>query len=133
MKNIVNTASEARGFKNLVTAIKAAGLVEALSGKGPFTVFAPNDAAFEKLPRNTLSDILKDKKKLTSILKYHVVPGKLGSKDVMKLDSAKTLHGGKIYIDTSKGVKVNNSNIIKADIGASNGLIHVIDRVMLPD
>ena len=132
MKTIVDTAIEAGTFKTLVEAVKAAGLVETLSGKGPFTVFAPNDAAFAKLPKGTVEGLLKDKKKLTAVLTYHVVPGKVMAKDVMKLKKAKTVQGQEVKIDTSKGVKVDNANVIKTDIECSNGVIHVIDSVILP-
>ena len=132
VKNIVETAVEAGSFKTLVTAVKAAGLVETLSGPGPFTVFAPNDAAFAKLPSGTVEGLLKDKKKLTSVLTYHVVPRKLMASDVMKMRSAKTVQGQEISIKTMSGVKVDNANVIKADIECSNGVIHVIDSVILP-
>lgn len=132
MKNIVETAIEAGQFNTLVTAVKAAGLVETLSGKGPFTVFAPNDAAFAKVPKSTLDALLKDKAKLTSVLTYHVVPGKVMAKDVMKMKSAKTLQGGSLTIDTSDGVKVNGAKVIQADIECTNGVCHVIDSVLMP-
>lgn len=132
MKNIVETAIEAGQFNTLVAAVKAAGLVETLSGPGPFTVFAPNDAAFAKIPKATLDGLLKDKAKLTSILTYHVVSGKLMAKDVMKMKSAKTLQGGSLTIDTSDGVKVNGAKVIKPDIEVSNGVCHVIDSVLMP-
>jgi len=132
VKNIVETAVEAGSFKTLVTAVKAAGLVETLSGPGPFTVFAPNDVAFAKLPSGTVERLLKDKKKLTSVLTYHVVPRKLMASDVMKMRSAKTVQGQEISIKTMSGVKVDNANVIKADIECSNGVIHVIDSVILP-
>jgi uncharacterized surface protein with fasciclin (FAS1) repeats len=133
MKNIVETAISAKGFKTLVTAVKAADLVEALSAKGPYTVFAPTDKAFEKIPKKTLEAILKDKKKLTDILTYHVVSGKVMSSDVVKLKSAKTLQGGKLEIDAKHGVKINNASVIQADIDTSNGVIHVIDTVLIPE
>lgn len=132
VKNIVETAVEAGSFKTLVTAVKAAGLVETLSGTGPFTVFAPNDAAFARLPSGTVEGLLKDKKKLTSVLSYHVVPRKLMASDVMKMRSAKTVQGQEISISAMSGVKVDNANVIKADIECSNGVIHVIDSVILP-
>ncbi|MDH4213424.1 MAG: fasciclin domain-containing protein [Candidatus Thorarchaeota archaeon] len=132
MKNIVETAIAAGSFKTLVAAVQAAGLVETLKGKGPFTVFAPTDEAFAKLPKGTVESLLKDKAKLTSILTYHVVSGKVMSKDVMNLKKAKTVQGQDIKIDTKSGVKVNNANVVKADIEASNGVIHVIDTVILP-
>jgi len=132
MKNIVETAIDAGSFNTLVAAVKAAGLVETLSGKGPFTVFAPTDEAFAKLPEGTVESLLKDKAKLTSILTYHVVSGKVMSKDVMNLKKAKTVQGQDIKIDTKSGVKVNNANVVKTDIETSNGVIHVIDTVILP-
>lgn len=131
-KDIVDTAISAGSFKTLVTALKAAGLVETLRGKGPFTVFAPTDAAFAKLPAGTLDALLKDKKKLTKILTYHVVAGKVMASDVVKLKSAKTVEGQAVKISTTKGVKVNQANVVKTDILATNGVIHVIDAVILP-
>lgn len=132
MKNIVEKAIEAGQFNTLVAAVKAAGLVETLSGPGPFTVFAPNDAAFAKIPKATLDGVLKDKAKLTAILTYHVVSGKVMAKDVMKMKSVKTLQGGSLTIDTSDGVKVNGAKVIQADIEVSNGVCHVIDSVLMP-
>ena len=137
MKNIVETAIEAGSFKTLVKAVQTAGLVDTLSGKGPLTVFAPTDDAFAKLPAGTVEGLLKDKKKLTSILTYHVVPGKVMSSDVVKLKSAKTVQGQEIKIDAVKwhlhrNVKVNGANVVKTDIECTNGVIHVIDKVILP-
>ena len=132
MKNIVETAIESGQFNTLVAAVKAAGLVETLSGKGPFTVFAPNDAAFAKIPKATLDGLLKDKAKLTAVLTYHVVSGKVMAKDVMKMKSAKTLQGGSLTIDTSDGVKVDGAKVIQADIEVSNGVCHIIDSVLMP-
>ena len=137
MKNIVETAIEAGSFKTLVKAVQAAGLVDTLSSKGPLTVFAPTDDAFAKLPAGTVEGLLKDQKKLTSILTYHVVPGKVMSSDVVKLKSAKTVQGQEIKIDAVKwhlhrNVKVNGANVVKTDIECSNGVIHVIDKVILP-
>jgi len=132
MKNIVETAIEAGSFKTLVAAVEAANLVDTLTSEGPFTVFAPTDEAFAKLPEGTVESLLKDKAKLTSILTYHVVSGKVMSKDVMNLKKAKTVQGQDINIDTRSGVKVNNANVVKADIETSNGVIHVIDTVILP-
>jgi uncharacterized surface protein with fasciclin (FAS1) repeats len=106
--------------------------VETLSGKGPFTVFAPSDAAFAKLPSGTLDRLLKDKKKLTSVLTYHVVPRKVMAADVMKLRRAKTVQGQEISIDTTEGVKISGAKVIKTDIECTNGVIHVIDRVIMP-
>jgi len=137
LKNIVETAIEAGSFKTLVKAVQAAGLVDTLSGKGPFTVFAPTDDAFAKLPAGTVEGLLKNKEKLASILKYHVVPGKVLSTDVVKLKSAKTVQGQEVKIDSAKwhlhrNVKVSGANVIKTDIGCTNGVIHVIDKVILP-
>jgi uncharacterized surface protein with fasciclin (FAS1) repeats len=132
MKNIVETAIDAGSFKTLVAAVEAADLVDTLTSKGPFTVFAPTDEAFAKLPKGTVESLLKDKAKLTSILTYHVVSGKVMSKDVMNLKKAKTVQGQDINIDTKSGVKINNANVVTADIETSNGVIHVIDTVILP-
>lgn len=134
-KNVVDTAVAAGDFNTLVTAIKAADLVETLKGKGPFTVFAPTDEAFAKLPDGTVEDLLKpqNKQKLSSILTYHVVPGKVMASDVVKLSRAKTVNGQSLMIKTNYGVvMVDNAKVIKTDIGCSNGVIHVIDTVLLP-
>ncbi len=134
-KDIVDTAAAADDFQTLVAAVKAAGLVETLKGEGPFTVFAPTDAAFGKLPAGTLDDLLKpeSKDKLTSILTYHVVPGKVLAADVVKLQSAKTAQGGEVTIVVEGGnVKVDGANVTTTDIECSNGVIHVIDAVILP-
>lgn len=131
-RDIVDTAVAAGSFKTLATALQAAGLVDTLKGAGPFTVFAPTDEAFAKLPEGTLNALLKDKAKLTAILTYHVVPGKVMAADVVKLKGAKTLQGSSVMIDASKGVKVDGANVVKADIVCSNGVIHVIDAVILP-
>ena len=131
-KDIVDTAVAAGSFKTLASALTAAGLIDTLKGKGPFTVFAPTDEAFAKLPAGTLEALLKDKAKLTAILTYHVVAGKVMAADVVKLKEAKTVQGQMIKIDTSKGVKVDNANVVKTDIVCSNGVIHVIDSVILP-
>jgi uncharacterized surface protein with fasciclin (FAS1) repeats len=131
-KDIVDTAVAAGSFKTLATALQAAGLVETLKGAGPFTVFAPTDEAFAKIPKADLDALLKDKAKLTAVLTYHVVPGKVMAADVVKLSEAKTVQGSSIKIDTSSGVKVDNANVTKTDIATSNGVIHVIDTVILP-
>ena len=132
-KNIVETAVNTGSFKTLVTAVKAADLVETLSGKGPFTVFAPTDEAFAKLPKGTIEALLKDTGKLSSILTYHVVAGKVMAKDVVNLDSATTVNGKKLSIKVKDGkVMVNNALVIKTDIKCSNGVIHVIDTVVTP-
>ncbi len=134
-KNIVETASAVSDFSTLVAAVQAAGLVETLSGDGPFTVFAPTNDAFGKLPAGTVESLLKpeNRDKLTAILTYHVVPGKVLAKDVVSLTSAKTVNGQQIKIDTAGGVKVDNANVVKTDILCSNGVIHVIDSVILPN
>jgi len=134
-KDVVDTAVAAGDFTTLVTAIKAAGLVETLKGEGPFTVFAPTDHAFAKLPSGTVEDLLKpeNKQKLVSILTYHVVPGKVMAADVVKLSHAKTVNGQSLMIKTSYGdVMVDNAKVIKTNIDCSNGVIHVIDSVVLP-
>ena len=133
--NIVATAVKAGSFATLVTAVKAAGLVATLEGTGPFTVFAPNDAAFAKLPKETLENLLKpeNKAKLTAILTYHVVSGKVMSKSLAgKTTKAKSVQGAELSIDAIKDVMVENSKVVKADIEASNGVIHVIDTVLMP-
>ena len=133
--DIVDTAVKAGSFNTLVAAVKAAGLVETLKGAGPFTVFAPTDEAFAKLPKGTVEDLLKpeNKAKLTSILTYHVVPGKIMSKDIAgKALKAKSVQGAEISVDATKDVMVDKAKVVKADIEASNGVIHVIDAVMLP-
>ncbi|NIR49335.1 fasciclin domain-containing protein [candidate division KSB1 bacterium] len=134
-KDIVDTAQSAGQFKTLVTAVKAAGLVETLQDDGPFTVFAPTDAAFAKLPNETLDALLRpeNRSKLQSILTYHVVPGKLMANDVVKLNSAETVFGQEIAIRTDGStVRVDDATVIKTNIAASNGIIHVIDSVILP-
>jgi len=132
LKNIVETAVDAGSFKTLVKAVEAAGLVQTLSGPGPLTVFAPTDDAFAKLPAGTVEGLLRDKKKLTAVLTYHVVSGKVMAADVVKLRSAKTVQGQAISIDTRDGVKVDGANVVKTDIECTNGVIHVIDSVILP-
>lgn len=132
-KDIVDTAVAAGSFKTLAKALTEAGLIETLKGKGPFTVFAPTDEAFAKLPKETLEAVLKDKKKLTAILTYHVVSGNVMAKDVVKLKSAKTVNGKEVKIDTTDGVKVNTAKVVKTDIECSNGVIHVIDTVLIPE
>lgn len=132
-KDIVDTAISAGNFKTLATALEAAGLVGTLKGPGPFTVFAPTDAAFAKLPPGALEGLLKDKAKLKAVLTYHVVPGRVSAAQVKKLTSAKTVEGQSLKITTSDtGVKVDQANVTQADINASNGVIHVIDSVVLP-
>ena len=131
-KDIVATAVEAGNFTTLVAAVQEAGLVEVLQGEGPYTVFAPTDEAFAKLPEGTIEALLADKEALTAILTYHVVPGRVLAEDVVNLDTAKTVQGQSIVVDASSGVRVDNANVIATDIIASNGVIHVIDTVIIP-
>ena len=134
-KNIVETAVSAGSFNTLVAAVKAAGLVETLSGPGPFTVFAPSDAAFAKLPAGTVEGLLKDKAALTSILTYHVVPGKVMAADVLKMKSGQpaTVNGQKVNIVVRDGkVFVDGAQVVTTDIVTTNGVIHVIDSVIMP-
>jgi uncharacterized surface protein with fasciclin (FAS1) repeats len=134
-KSIVEVAVGSKDFTTLVAAVKAAGLVETLSGKGPFTVFAPTDAAFAKLPKGTVEELVKpeNKSKLVGILTYHVVPGKVMAKDVVKLTEAKTVQGSKAKITVKDGtVLVDKAKVVKTDIPCKNGVIHVIDAVILP-
>jgi uncharacterized surface protein with fasciclin (FAS1) repeats len=130
-KDIVDTAVAAGSFKTLATALGAAGLVDTLKGKGPFTVFAPTDEAFAKIPKADLDALLKDKAKLTAVLTYHVVPGKVMAADV-KAGKVKTVQGSELTIATAGGVKVDNAKVVKTDIVADNGVIHVIDSVIMP-
>ncbi len=131
--DIVDTAVSAGNFTTLVKAVQAAGLVDTLKGPGPFTVFAPTDDAFAKLPAGTLDGLLKDPAKLKKVLLYHVVSGKVMAADVMKMKSAKTVEGGRIRIRVKGGtVMVDNAKVVKTDIACDNGVIHVIDAVMLP-
>jgi len=133
--DIVDTAVGAGSFKTLAAALKAADLIDTLKGKGPFTVFAPTDEAFSKLPAGTVETLLKpeNKQKLIAVLTYHVVAGKVMAADVVKLTEAKTVQGGKVTIEVKDGkVKVDGANVVKTDIVTSNGVIHVIDAVILP-
>lgn len=134
MPDIVETAVSAGQFLTLVKAVQAAGLVETLKSPGPFTVFAPTDEAFRKLPAGTRENLLADKVKLTAILTYHVVPGKVMANDVAQLHGkkVKTVQGQELMIDTSNGVKVGGAAVTKADVKADNGVIHVIDTVLIP-
>jgi uncharacterized surface protein with fasciclin (FAS1) repeats len=134
-RDIVDTAVSAGSFSTLVAAVKAAGLVDTLKGAGPFTVFAPTDAAFAKLPKGTVESLLKPENhdKLVKILTYHVVAGKVLAKDVAALDRATTVEGSDVKIKAGDGkVMINDANVLTTDIGASNGVIHVIDTVLLP-
>ncbi|MBI5706119.1 MAG: fasciclin domain-containing protein [Armatimonadetes bacterium] len=135
--DIVDTAVASKQFPTLVAAVQAAGLVEALKGSGPFTVFAPTEEAFKKLPKGTLESLLKpeNKAKLVAILKYHVVPGKVMAADVLKLKNGTevpTLQGQSVKVKNKHGVQVNNAKVVKTDIECKNGVIHVIDTVILP-
>ncbi len=130
-KDIVDTAVAAGSFKTLATALQAAGLIDTLKGKGPFTVFAPTDEAFAKIPKADLDALLKDKAKLTAVLTYHVVPGKVMAKDV-KAGMVKTVQGSSLTVATMGGVTVDNAKVVKTDIVADNGVIHVIDSVVMP-
>jgi len=131
--NIVETAVKNGNFKTLVAAVTAAGLAETLSGEGPFTVFAPSDEAFAKLPEGTVDSLLKDKEKLAAILTYHVVAGKHMAADVSKQQSLKTVQGQELKIKNGDGVTVDNAKVVSADIVTDNGVIHVIDNVVLPN
>lgn len=131
-KDIVDTAVAAGDFKTLVTAVKTAGLVETLKSSGPFTVFAPTDEAFAKLPKGTIQSLLANPDRLAAILKYHVVPGRVMAADVVKLSSAKTALGQSLSIRTSSGVMVDNAHVVKTDVEATNGVIHVVDTVLIP-
>jgi uncharacterized surface protein with fasciclin (FAS1) repeats len=132
-QNIVQTAQAAGQFKTLATLLKQAGLAKTLSSTGPYTVFAPTDAAFAKVPKATLKALGNDKAQLKAVLLYHVVKGRVGSKQVVKLSSAKTLNGQPVRIKVASGsVFVNNAKVTKADVRASNGVIHVINRVLIP-
>jgi uncharacterized surface protein with fasciclin (FAS1) repeats len=132
MSDIVDTAINAGSFTTLVSAVQAAGLVDTLKGEGPFTVFAPTDDAFAKLPAGTVESLLSDIPKLKKVLTYHVVAGKVMAADVVKLTSAKTVEGSEVKIDASSGVKVNDSTVVTPDVAADNGVIHIIDTVLLP-
>ena len=135
-KDIVDTAVDAGSFNTLAAALEAGGLVETLKGAGPYTVFAPTDEAFAKLPEGTVENLLKpeNKDQLVAVLTYHVVAGKVMAADVVKLDSAKTVQGGSVTVVVSDGaVKVNDANVVKTDIVTSNGVIHVIDTVLMPN
>ena len=133
MKNLVDTAMEEGIFKILIQVVQEAGLVDTLRNDGPFTIFAPTDEAFSKLPSGTIENIFKDKEKLTDVLTCHVVQDKVMEDDVAKIKYAKTVNGKEISINTTKGMKIDNAQIIKSNIECSNGVIHVIDEVLLPN
>ena len=132
--DIVDTALSAGNFSTLAAALRAAGLLEALKSEGPFTVFAPTDDAFAKIPPQALSELLQpeNKEKLTAILTYHVVPGRVTAHDVANLNSATTLQGQTVKISKQDGVKINEAKVIAPDVEATNGMIHVIDSVLMP-
>ncbi len=130
--DIVDTAVAAGNFTTLAKALEAADLIATLKGPGPFTVFAPTDEAFAKLPAGTVEALLADKEKLVAVLTYHVVAGSVDAAAVSGMTEAATVQGGMVKIDASSGVKINDATVIKADIKASNGIIHVIDTVLLP-
>lgn len=132
--DIVDTASEAGSFETLIAAVEAAGLVETLKGEGPFTVFAPTDEAFEALPDGTLDDLLleENRDQLVSILSYHVVPGNVASGDLTEGMTAATVEGSEVTFTLEGGPKVNDANITQPDVAADNGVIHVIDKVIMP-
>lgn len=132
-KDIVETAAAAGTFKSLAAALQAAGLVQTLKGPGPFTVFAPTDEAFAKIPKADLDALLKDKVKLAAVLSYHVFAGNANSADLRGLKDLSTVQGGRIKIEASKtSLKVDAATVVKADVPASNGIIHVIDSVLMP-
>lgn len=131
-KNIVETAREAGSFTTLLAAVDAAGLGDTLAGGGPFTLFAPTDEAFAKLPSGTVESLLADPAKLTDVLTYHVVPGRVTAAEAVQLDAAPTVQGGELPIAVDGGVHVGGASVVSADIEAGNGVIHVIDRVLLP-
>lgn len=132
MKNITETITATQDFSTLLTAIKAAKFSDTLSGNGPFTLFAPSNEAFAKIPADTLQAILQDTIKLTSILTYHVVAGILMAKDVITMKEATTLEGSKITVKVKNDIVINNAKVIKTDMECSNGIIHMIDRVLMP-
>lgn len=131
--NIVDTAKSAGQFNTLVSLLQSSGLDKVLSGPGPYTVFAPTDEAFAKVPQETLASLQADPEKLKNVLTYHVVSGKVPSNKVTGLSSAETVQGSQLKIDTSKGVMIDNAQVVKTDIMASNGVIHVIDTVLIPN
>jgi uncharacterized surface protein with fasciclin (FAS1) repeats len=131
-KDIVDTAVAAGSFKSLVAAVQAAGLVDVLKRPGPYTVLAPTDEAFAKIPKADLDALLKDKAKLTAVLTYHVLTANVSAADLKMMKDFGTAQGGRITIDATKGLKINGANVVKADVPASNGVIHVIDTVLIP-
>jgi uncharacterized surface protein with fasciclin (FAS1) repeats len=132
LKNLIETAINAGKFKTLIIALREAGLYDILSSEGPYTIFAPTDEAFSKLPDKTIDNLLKDKERLTDILTYHVIANRVFSKDVTSLQKANTINGKQVKIKTGNNVKIDNARIIKSDIKCTNGVIHIIDEVLLP-
>jgi len=132
MKNLVQTAIAEGNFKTLIRVIQETGLVDILSIEGPFTIFAPTDQAFAKLPKGTMEKLLKDKEKLTEILTYHVILDRVMVKQVLKIRKANTINGKDLSINTKNGVKIDKANIIKTDIECINGILHIIDEVLIP-
>ena len=132
MKNLVETAINAGTFKTFIIALREAGLYDILCKEGPYTIFAPTDEAFSKLPEGTIKDLLKDREKLTDILTYHVVSNRVFSKDVTKLKKVYTINGKQVKIKTGNNIKIDNARVIKSDIECINGIIHIIDEVLLP-
>ena len=132
MKNLVETASNEGTFKTLIIALREAGLYDILSSEGPFTIFAPTDEAFSKLPNGTIEKIMKDKEKLTDILTYHIIPNRVFSKDVNSVQKADTINGKQVKIKAGNNVKIDNARVIKSDIKCTNGVLHIIDEVLLP-
>jgi uncharacterized surface protein with fasciclin (FAS1) repeats len=132
LKNLVETASNEGTFKTLIIALREAGLYDILSSEGPFTIFAPTDEAFSKLPNGTIEKIMKDKEKLTDILTYHIIPNRVFSKDVNSLQKADTINGKQVKIKAGNNVKIDNARVIKSDIKCTNGVLHIIDEVLLP-
>jgi uncharacterized surface protein with fasciclin (FAS1) repeats len=132
MKSIIETAQENPDFSTLVTALTTAELIDTLSGAGPFTVFAPSNKAFEKIPEKTLEEILDDIPRLKRILTYHVIPSKVWSKDIATMKDIATVQGDKVTIDTLNGIRINDAKITKTDVECTNGIIHIIDTVLMP-
>ena len=132
MKNLVQTAMDEGNFKTLIRAVRETGLVDTLSVEGPFTIFAPTDQAFAKLPKGTMEKLLKDKEKLTEILTYHVILDRVMVKQVLKIRKANTVNGKDLSINIKNGVKIDKANIIKTDIECINGILHIIDEVLIP-
>ena len=133
MKNVVDTVIQTGNFKTLIQALQETDLIDTLSVDGPFTIFAPTDEAFNKVPKEILNDLLKNKEKLTELVTYHVLLEKVTAKSLIKLSTAPTVNREKLSIDTSNGIRINDARVIKTDIECSNGVIHVIDTVLIPN